>query len=109
MPVYDQREFVSVDEFGIDPLLDDSYDAIAGTTSYRTYTVNATEQFNPALISFNVYRTPKWWKAVMIFNGYTDVWEIIENSKIKIPDINEMTTRLQRAKTSATSGITVIM
>lgn len=109
MPVFDQREFVTVDEYGIDPLLDPSYEAIEGTTSYRTYTVNATEQFNPALISFNVYRTPKWWKAIMIYNGYMDIWEILENSKIKVPDINEMTTRLQRAKTDANSSVVVTL
>lgn len=109
MPVYDQREFVSVDEFGIDPLLDPSYEAIEGTTSFRQYTVNASEQFNPALISYNVYRTPKWWRAIMVYNGYTDFWEIVENAKIKIPDVNEMSTRLQRAKAGANSSITVTL
>ena len=109
MPVYDQREFTRVDEFGIDPLLDDSYDAITGTTSFRPYTVNAAEQFNPALISFNTYRTAKWWRAIMVYNGYTDIWEIVENTKIKIPDINEMTTRLQRAKVGGSNSVTVTL
>lgn len=109
MPVYDQREFVIVDEYGVDPLLDPSYEAIEGTTSFRQYTVNATEQFNPALIAYNVYRNAKWWKAIMIYNGYMDIWEIVENTKIKIPDINEMSTRLQRAKTGANSSIVVTL
>jgi len=109
MSLYDQREFISVDEFGIDPLLDDSYDAITGTTSYRDYTVNAMEQFNPGLISYNVYRTPKWWRAVMVYNGYVDIWEITEGAKIRVPDINEMTTRLQRAKTSTASSVTLTL
>uniref|UniRef100_A0AB39CEC3 Tail sheath n=1 Tax=Pseudomonas phage HRDY3 TaxID=3236930 RepID=A0AB39CEC3_9VIRU len=109
MPVFDQREFVSVDEFGIDPLLDDSYEAIEGTTSYRTHTVTTSEQFNPGLIAYNTYRNVKWWRAIMVYNGFIDIWEITENSKIRIPDINEMTTRLQRAKTGAASAVTITL
>ena len=109
MPVFDQREFVSVDEFGIDPLLDESYDAIAGTTSFRNYTVSTTEQFNPGLIAYNAYRNVKWWRAIMVYNGFIDIWEITENTKIKIPDINEMTTRLQRAKVGTTSSVTLTL
>ena len=109
MPVYNQREYLRVDEFGVDPLLDESFDAITGTSSYRDYTVNSSEQFNPGLISYNAYRTAKWWRAIMVYNGYTDIWEIVENAKIRIPDINEMSTRLQRAKTGTNNSVTLTL
>ena len=98
MSVSKQSEFVRVDTFGIDPLLDLSYEAIEGVTSYRMHVVTASEQFNPALISFNTYRTANWWRAILVYNGLVDTWEVIAGNKLKIPDINEMTTRLQRAK-----------
>jgi hypothetical protein len=106
--LYDQREFTRVDEYGIDPLLDDSYDAIYAVTSYATYTVNAQEKFNPALISWNVYNgTIRWWRHIMVYNGIDDVWDITEGRRIKIPNINEMTTLLQRAKGSTTTVVTI--
>lgn len=107
--LFDQREFVRVDEYGLDPLLDESYAAIEGVESYVSYTVNAMEQFNPGLISFNAYKTIKWWRAIMVYNGLDDIWEITQGMKLKIPNVNEMTTRLQRAKvTGAESSVVTI-
>lgn len=100
MPVYNQREFVRVDEFGLDPLLDESYEAIEGVTSSTVHVVTVTEQFNPGLISWNMYRTANWWRAIMVYNGMSDIWEITAGTEIRIPELNEMTTRLQRAKTA---------
>jgi hypothetical protein len=102
--LYNQREFVRVDSYGIDPLLDVSYEAIEGVESYTPYTVNAMEQFNPGLISFNAYRNIKWWRAIMVYNGLDDIWEITQGMRIKIPNVNEMTTRLQRAKASSSES-----
>ncbi len=105
--LYDQREFVQVDAYGIDPLLDVSYDAIEGVQTFTTQTVKATEQYNPALISYNVFRTIKWWRAIMVYNAIEDIWDIKEGMKIRIPNVNEMTTRLQRAK-GAVAGTKVV-
>lgn len=107
--LYDQREFTKVDEYGIDPLLDESYDAINAVSSSATYTVNAEEKFNPALISFNVYNgTIMWWRHIMVYNGIDDVWDIVEGMRINIPDINEMTTLLQRAKNDSRRSVVTI-
>jgi hypothetical protein len=107
--LYDQREFVQVDAYGIDPLLDVSYEAIEGVETFTTHTVNAMEQFNPGLISYNAYRTIKWWRAIMVYNGLDDIWEITQGAKIKIPNVNEMTTRLQRAKGSVAGSNVVTL
>jgi len=107
MALYDQREFVRVDAYGLDPLLDTSYEAIEGITSYSSYTVNDMEQYNPGLISYNVYRTIKWWRAIMVYNGIDDIWDIKQGMKIRIPNVNEMTTRLQQAKGNA-AGTTIV-
>lgn len=107
--LYDQREFTKVDEYGIDPLLDDSYDAVYAVSSSIPYTVKAEEKFNPALISYNVYNgTIMWWRHIMVYNGIDDVWDIVENLRIRIPDINEMTTLLQRAKTDNRRSVVTI-
>lgn len=98
MALTDQREFMKVDEFGFDPLLDESYDAIEGVTTYRAYTVKAAEEFNPGLIAFVMYRNIAWWRAILVYNGLEDIWDLKVGMEIRLPDINEMTTRLQRAK-----------
>lgn len=107
--LYDQRDFARVDAYGLDPLLDASYEAIENVESYSTLTISAAEQFNPGLISYNAYRTVKWWRAIMVYNGLTDIWEIVQGSKIKIPNVNEMTTRLQRAKADGASTQTITL
>lgn len=96
MSLTNQSTFITVDEFGPDPLSDESYDAILAVKSSTPYTITAPEQFNPALTSFENYRTGVWWRAILIYNNIDDVWDYKEGMKIRIPDVNEMTTRLQR-------------
>lgn len=103
----EQRDFMKVDEFGFDPLLDQSYEAIEGVTSYQTQTVKPQEEFNPGLIAFNYYRDVRWWRAIMVYNAIEDIWDIKAGMKVRIPDINEMTTRLQRVKAETTVATTV--
>jgi hypothetical protein len=103
----EQRDFMRVDEFGFDPLLDQSYEAIEGVSSYQTQTVKAQEEFNPGLISFNYYRDVRWWRAIMVYNAIEDIWDIKAGMKVRIPDINEMTTRLQRVKAENTVATVV--
>lgn len=43
----------------------------------------------------------------MVYNAIEDIWDIKAGNRILIPNINEMTTRLQRVK-SATAPQTVI-
>jgi len=95
----EQRDFMKVDEYGFDPLLDQSYEAIEGTTTYQTQTVKPQEEYNPGLIAFNYYRDVRWWRAIMVYNAIEDIWDLKAGNRIRIPDINEMTTRLQRVKT----------
>lgn len=103
----EQRDFMKVDEYGFDPLLDESYEAIEGVSSYTTQTVKPQEAANPGLIAFNYYRDVRWWRAIMVYNAIEDIWDIKSGQRILIPNINEMTTRLQRVK-SETAVQTVI-
>jgi hypothetical protein len=43
----------------------------------------------------------------MVYNAIEDIWDLKAGMRIRIPDINEMTTRLQRVK-SETAVSTVI-
>lgn len=49
-----------------------------------------------------------WWRHIMVFNGIDDVWDIVEGLRIRIPDINEMTTLLQRAKNDSRKSVVTI-
>lgn len=100
----DQREFASVDEYGMDPLLDDSYAAILAVSSSTSYTVKAQDQYNPALIAFTQYRDVRWWRAIMIYNRLDDLWDLKEGMRIALPNVNEMTTRLQKLKSATASN-----
>lgn len=104
----DQREFITVDEYGPDPLLDDSYAAIMAVQSSSTYTVKPQDQYNPALIAFVEYRDVRWWRAIMIYNRLSDLWDLKTGMKIQLPNINEMTTRLQKLKANAASAAQVV-
>lgn len=104
--IYHQYEFMKVDEYGIDPLLDESYDAVYAVTSYTPYTVKAEEKYSPALVSFNVYNgNMMWWRHILVFNGIDDAWDLKEGMRIRIPNINEMTTLLQRAKNASQQNV----
>ncbi|MNR17208.1 hypothetical protein D3C85_1338540 [compost metagenome] len=102
------RDYLVIDEFGIDPLLDKSYDAITAVRSFTYHTIEPSEHHNPALISFNMWRTTAWWRVVMVYNNIDDLWDVVEGLRIKIPDVNELTTRLQKIKAVVVERTVVI-
>lgn len=99
--------FLVIDELGIDPLRDKSIDAIKETIGYEFYKVTSGEQHNSPLIAYNVYRDEKFWWHIQVYNDIDDMFEIKAGDQIKIPDMNEMTTRLQTALNENTSSRTV--
>lgn len=103
----DHSTFLVIDELGIDPLRDKAIDAIMETKGFQFYTVKASEQHNTPLLSYNVYRDEKFWWHIQVYNGIDDMFEVKTNMQIKIPDMNEMVTRLTSALKTTDSNKTV--
>jgi hypothetical protein len=99
--------FLVIDELGIDPLRDKAIDAIKETIGYEFYVVKSGEQHNSPLIAYNVYRDEKYWWHIQVYNDIDDMFDIKTGTQIKIPDMNEMTTRLQAALNQNNSTRTV--
>lgn len=99
--------FLVIDELGIDPLRDKAIDAIKETIGFEFYKVKSGERNNSPLISFNVYQDEKFWWHIQVYNDIDDMFEIKAGMQIKIPDMNEMTTRLQTALNQNNSTKTV--
>lgn len=89
--------FLTIDELGIDPLRDKSIDAIMEVKSFEFYTVRSDEQKNAPLLAFNVYRNETYWWHILVYNKLDDMFELKVGMQLRIPDLNEMTTRLQAA------------
>lgn len=83
--ITDAKTFTVVDELGIDPLRDKSYDAILSVSQYTWYTVKSEERHNGPLLSYNVYNNPDYWRVIMVYNGIIDMFALKEGMRIKIP------------------------
>lgn len=99
--------FLVIDELGIDPLRDKAIDAIKETKGFEFYKVLSGEQNNSPLIAYNVFRDEKFWWHIQVYNDIDDMFEIKAGMQIKIPDMSEMTTRLQAALNENNSTRTV--
>lgn len=85
---YLNKELVdNIAQYDMGSLYFDSYDF--GPVSY--YRVKKIEECRPDIISYRIYGTQNYWWFIMLFNGYTDVWnDITENQIIKYPDIQKV-------------------
>ena len=88
--------FLVIDEHGIDPVRDKSYNAILETVAHSTHTVTPSERHNAPLISYNEYRDERYWWCILVYNGIDDMFSIQPGMVLKIPNISEMSTRLGR-------------
>lgn len=80
--------FAVIDELGIDPLRDRSYEAITSIQEYRYHVVQPEEQFNAPLIAYNVYLNEEYWRVLLIYNGIADMFALKEGMRIKIPALS---------------------
>lgn len=85
---------VFVDELGMDPLRDTSFDAIMSVQRYTTFTVTKEYENNAARISYLFYSTVNLWYAVLYYNKLADNWAIVEGMELRIPNQNELTSAL---------------
>lgn len=99
--------FLTIDELGIDPLRDKAIDAILAVRSFEFYTTRSEEAKNAPLLAYNVYRNEKYWWHILVYNRIDDMFELKGGTQIRIPDMNELTTRLQAALKEDNSTKTV--
>lgn len=95
-------DYVKVDELGMDPLRDNRFDAIRSVQGYELYTVDTNTRCNPQLISDMYYRTVELWDAILYYNGLADNFQLKEGMRIKIPNINELTSALSALNSRVT-------
>jgi hypothetical protein len=74
-----------VDEIGLDPLRDGSFEAIIRITDYNLYDVTEAEEGNLPLIAFKVYSDKTLWWAILIYNRLADPFEVKRGLRLKIP------------------------
>jgi len=86
--------FSVIDELGIDPLRDKSYEAIANIKEYRYYTISPEERHNMPLVSYNVYLNEEYWRVLMVYNGIADMFAVKEGMRIKVPALGLVSSAL---------------
>lgn len=88
------KTFAVIDELGIDPLRDKSFDAIIGIRNFKYHTIAAEEQHNMPLVAYNVYLNEEYWRVLMIYNGIADMFALKMGQRIKIPALALVTSAL---------------
>lgn len=88
------KTFSVIDELGVDPLRDQSFDAIIGIKNFKYYVVLPEEQHNMPLIAYRAYLNEEYWRVLMIYNGIADMFALKEGMRIKIPALGLITSAL---------------
>lgn len=100
-------DYVLVDELGMDPLRDTSFDAIMSVQSWEPYTVEFSKRYNPQAISYAFYGTVDLWYAILYYNKIADGFALKEGTQLRIPNINELTSALTKSKAADTAVRTI--
>lgn len=101
------KTFAVIDELGIDPLRDKSFDAIIGIKNFRYHKVQPEEQHNMPLIAYNVYLNEEYWRVLMIYNGIADMFTLKSGMRIKIPALALITSALTNILAETPDSTTV--
>lgn len=94
MSILNRLTFVVVDELGMDPLRDKSFEAIRSITEWSPYTVTSTDEFNLPLIADRKYGELELWWAILIYNGIADSFTVTEGTRLKIPEYGPLVSAL---------------
>lgn len=94
MSVTERKTYVVVDELGMDPLRDPSFDAVLTITRSTPYVVTESDEFNLPLIASRTLNSPNYWWVILIFNQIADAFALKRGVTIKIPNFNELTSVL---------------
>lgn len=85
---------VVVDNLGMDPLRDRSFEKIQNISSWSHYTVTDAEQFNAPLIAYNMYDNESLWWTILVYNGIPDAFSLKSGTRLRIPDLNAILSAL---------------
>ena len=99
---------VTIDRFGIDPLKDKSYSAIAAIEDYNNFTVRQFERGRPDLISVYHYGNSNLWWVIMYYNKLASIREIMEGNIIRIPTLGSVTRVLSSVANNSYESIRTI-
>lgn len=99
---YSREYAIVVDEFGIDPLVDNMYSRIQSIGLYTMYEVKQHERMAIDLISINAYGTDEFWWHIMAYNGITRAAQIVEGLNLRIPNKSDLVALT--SDVSATNG-----
>lgn len=81
---------VTIDKYGIDPLLDKLVPKITAITSYSNHDVVMDERGAPDLISLREYNSEDYWWHIMTYNGVCRFRDIVEGITLKIPTLGAL-------------------
>lgn len=94
---------VIIDELGIDPLRDRSWQAIRDITDYSEYVVTQTEENNIPLISHKMYGDMRLWWIIQVYNGIADPFTVKSGTVLRIPAYNSISSTLVDLQIETTS------
>lgn len=98
---------VVVDELGIDPLRDGSWDAIKNINQYVEHIVDQTEENNLPLIAAKKYNDYRFWWIIQVYNGIPDSFSVKSGQILKLPLMTAVTSALVGLQLKVTSTKTV--
>ena len=87
------KRSVMIDQFGMDPLRDKTYDLLTG--DFTNHEVKTTEVANPQLIAKRYYNNHNLFYIILSFNGLVHQCEVRAGMILRIP-------RLDRTKKAET-------
>lgn len=97
MPNFERKKYTHIDEYGIDPLKDPSFDAIASIEDWSIYTITDADVGNTPLIAFNHYNDTALWWVIQHFNAITDPHtELTAGTQIRIPSYATVISELSK-------------
>lgn len=81
---------VTIDKYGIDPLLDKLIPRLMDIRAYSNHAVVMDERGAPDLISLREYGSEDYWWHIMAFNGVCRFRDLVEGITLKIPDLGSL-------------------
>ncbi len=86
--------YAVIDELGVDPLRDESFDTIKGINTFTTMTVDESTEFNLPRIADSVYGDANWWWIILVYNDIPDAFYVKRGMRLRLPNPSEVTTAL---------------
>lgn len=97
MPDFSRKQYAKIDDLGIDPLKDHSFEAIGAIEEWSIHTVTEEETGNTPLIAYNYYGDPDLWWVIQHFNAVFDPHtEVTPGVQLRIPVYATVVSELSR-------------